>query len=54
MSFGLRTGLRRQIMRYRRMQWQLRQGLSGTFTATVESDSGPFIPKPATVTFTVK
>ncbi len=36
------------------VRWTVRKGLSGTFTATVESDSGPFIPKPATVTFTVK
>jgi hypothetical protein len=35
-------------------QWQPREGLSGTFTATVECDSGPFITKPATATFTVK
>jgi len=35
-------------------QWQPRDGLSGTFTATVEGDAGPFIPKPAMATFTVK
>ncbi len=34
--------------------WHVRKGLSGTFKATVECDVGPFIPKPATVTFTVK
>ena len=34
--------------------WQPLDGLSGTFTATVEHDTGPFITKPATATFTVK
>ena len=36
------------------VKWQVREGLSGTFTATVEGDAGPFITKPATATFTVK
>jgi hypothetical protein len=36
------------------VDWQPREGVSGTFTATVEADSGPFIPKPATAMFTVK
>ncbi len=35
-------------------QWQPRTELKGTFTATIECDSGPFIAKPATATFTVK
>ena len=35
-------------------KWNVREGLAGTFTATVECDAGPFIPKPATATFTVK
>jgi hypothetical protein len=34
--------------------WSPRDGLNGTFTATVEHDAGPFITKPATATFTVK
>jgi hypothetical protein len=37
-----------------RIEWKVREGLSGTFTATMESDTGPFITKPATATFTVK
>jgi TolB-like protein len=35
-------------------KWSLPDGLSGTFTAIVEYNPGPFIPKPATATFTVK
>jgi hypothetical protein len=34
--------------------WSLRDGLSGTFTATIEYDGGPLIKEPATTTFTVK
>jgi hypothetical protein len=36
------------------VDWAPDAGVSGTFTATVECDAGPFIPKPATTTFTVK
>jgi len=35
-------------------KWSLPDALSGTFTATVEHDTGPLITKPATATFTVK
>ena len=35
-------------------EWEPRADLNGTFTATIECDSGPFIRKPATATFTVK
>jgi TolB-like protein len=36
------------------VDWAPGEGVSGTFTATVEADTGPFITKPATATFTVK
>ena len=36
------------------LDWRVREGLAGKFTATVECDAGPFITKPATATFTVK
>jgi TolB-like protein len=35
-------------------EWTPPKELSGTFTATVETDSGPYIKEPATTTFTVK
>jgi len=38
----------------RNTKWTPPKDLSGTFTATVETDSGPFILKPATATFTIK
>ena len=35
-------------------EWTPPKDLSGTFTATVETDSGPFIKEHATATFTIK
>ena len=35
-------------------QWQPGDGVSGTFTATAEQDTGPLTTTPATATFTVK
>jgi hypothetical protein len=34
--------------------WSVPSGLSGTFTATAEQDTGPLTSKPATATFTIK
>jgi TolB-like protein len=36
------------------LDWQVRAGLTGKFTAVAECDAGPLTPKPVTATFTLK